>query len=736
MDTLNDTGKPGKSKGTLEIARRYIRRGWAVIPIMRGEKAPREPGWPTWIITEENVGQHFNSGLKNIGVQLGPKSNGLTDVDLDCAEARALAPHFLPSTGAVFGRPSSPRSHWLYVVTEPPGKSVIKYLAAKDDTLVELRLGTTGKGVQTVFPGSQHPCGELIEWDRDGEPASVPSSSLENAIRKIAVGAILIRCWPNGARHQAALCLAGLLVRAGWNEGSIVEFVGLVAHEAHDEEVEDREQAARDTVAAHARGEPVSGLPKLGECIGEEAAKVVAKILGYREADTDIDLERMNEQFCVLKIGNKARVLTFEKEPRKAANIREVASFLTFADFRNLQDHIKVDSRKKLGRGTAWLNNPLRRQYAGLVFLPGEGREVAGYLNLWRGFKFEPREGDWSLMRAHIENVLAKGVHDDAQYILKWCAYAVQHPGEQTEVVLVFRGGRGTGRGIFGRTMCEIFGQHGLQISSADHLTGKFNAHLMDVAMLFADEAFWPGAKSAEGTLKRMITEPTLTIEKKGVDSIDVENYLKIIIASNEEWVVPAGLDERRFAVFVVSEEHKQEKDYFIQLYAELNNGGKAAMLYDLLHMDIGDWHPRYDVPQTAALQDQKRLSLNPYDQWWLGLLIEGMLPNDEVYTRADKRTPPDRTSSEALFAHARRTVPALKNASDHLLGRALKERGCERGRMRDTRRGWKFPELSKARADWMKRTGIENEWWGEKDEWIPRPFDAPEQAALDRFPV
>ena len=480
-------------------------------------------------------------------------------------------------------------------------------------------------------------------------------------------------------------------------------------------------------VAAHARGEPVSGLPKLGECIGEEAAKVIAKILGYREADNDVDLERMNERFCVLKIANKARVLTFEKEPRKAGGIREIASFLAFADFTKLQDHIKVDGGKKLGRGTAWLNNPLRRQYAGLVFLPGEGREVDGYLNLWRGFKVQPREGDWSLMRAHIENVLANGVQVDAEYILKWCAYAVQHPGQQTEVVLVFRGGRGTGRGVFGRTMCEIFGQHGLQISSAQHLTGKFNAHLIDVAMLFADEAFWPGDKSAEGTLKRMITEPTLTIEKKGVDSIEVENYLRIIMASNEDWVVPAGLDERRFAVFDVGEKHKQAKEYFVRLYAELSNGGKEAMLHDLLQMDLGDWHPRYDIPQTRALQDQKRLSLNPYDQWWLGLLIEGMLPNDELYTEADKRTAPDQASSEALFKHARRTVPALKNASDHMLGRALRQRCCVRGRMRDTRRGWVFPELAKARADWVKRSGIDDEWKLE-DKWISRPFSAPNQ--------
>ena len=52
----------------------------------------------------------------NIGIQFGDVSNGLCDVDLDCAEARALAPLLLPPTDAVFlRRATAPQSHWLYV---------------------------------------------------------------------------------------------------------------------------------------------------------------------------------------------------------------------------------------------------------------------------------------------------------------------------------------------------------------------------------------------------------------------------------------------------------------------------------------------------------------------------------------------------------------------------------------------------------------------------------------------
>src|SRR5690606_8972638 len=129
-----------------------------------------------------------------------------------------------------------------------------------------------------------------------------------------------------------------------------------------------------------------------------------------------------------------------------------------------------------------------------------------------------------------------------------------------------------------------------LHISSVRYLTGNFNKHLMDCAFLFADEAFWPGDKSAEGELKRIITEPTLTIHPKYVDAFEVQNSLALFMASNNEWVVPAGMDERRFASFDVSDRFMQDAQYFTPLYREMENGGVAAMMYDLLNMDLKGW--------------------------------------------------------------------------------------------------------------------------------------------------
>jgi hypothetical protein len=351
-------------------------------------------------------------------------------------------------------------------------------------------------------------------------------------------------------------------------------------------------------------------------------------------------LAEFNAKYCVVKLSGKTRVMSFSNVPRLHGGTRRLPEFQSASDFRLYHDNkTLLVGQKPVGHGTWWLYHVDRRQFEGVIFRPDAGPVVDNYFNLWTGWGIEPHLGDWSLMREHIHTVLVNGDKDCAAYFINWIAWALQHPTEQAEVAIVLRGPRGVGKGILGRGLCTMAGQHGLHISSHGQLAGKFNAHLMDCVFLFADEAFWPGDRSATGTLKRIITENTLVIERKGYDVIVRENMLHILMATNEEWVVPAGMDERRFACFNTVKE-KPNKDYFTKLYAEVDNGGLAAMMHELMNKDLGNWHPRDDVPQTAALLEQKIHSLNSEEAWWYDILQRGELPwgTDENNSCPSKR--------------------------------------------------------------------------------------------------
>jgi Family of unknown function (DUF5906) len=175
-------------------------------------------------------------------------------------------------------------------------------------------------------------------------------------------------------------------------------------------------------------------------------------------------------------------------------------------------------------------------------------------------------------------------------------------------------------KGILGRWFAKLFGQHGMQIASPIQLTGRFNEHLRDLIARFADEAFFAGVKEHEGVLKALITEPTLVVEPKGLAIVLVPNLLHLMMASNSEWVIPASGDARRYAMFDVPDTRVSQFTYFKAIDDQMQNGGLAAMLHDLLARDISDFEVRR-VPQTEALATQKLLSLDTLDRWWLAVL-------------------------------------------------------------------------------------------------------------------
>jgi hypothetical protein len=82
-------------------------------------------------------------------------------------------------------------------------------------------------------------------------------------------------------------------------------------------------------------------------------------------------MEKLNEQFAVVKHGGKVVILTFERHVQKVGRVeyaRLVATFLRFSDFRNLLMHKRIKIGKKLiASGEWWLEQERRRQYDGLV---------------------------------------------------------------------------------------------------------------------------------------------------------------------------------------------------------------------------------------------------------------------------------------------------------------------------------------------------------------------------------
>lgn len=235
-----------------------------------------------------------------------------------------------------------------------------------------------------------------------------------------------------------------------------------------------------------------------------------------------------------------------------------------------------------------------------------------------------------------------------------------------------------------------------------------------------------------------MITEATIPLEAKGRDVITVLNHLHVMLASNEDWVIPAGEIERRFEVQEVANDHAQDPAWFEPLYQQMEQGGGLeAMLFDLLNRDLGNWHPR-QIVRTAALAEQQAESLSALDAWWEDLLHDGHLPagdstgqviSGDYQARKSEGYLTDNSKKtwfekrKGLYERARTSSPELKKATEAAIGRYLRKRGCVRKWVL-RQRGWQFPPLDQCRAEWLKRFPLTlwqdpeaKTWQGERDQ-------------------
>jgi hypothetical protein len=441
----------------------------------------------------------------------------------------------------------------------------------------------------------------------------------------------------------------------------------------------------REGVAEPARSQKFHGvvgrLRKLGHSFAVVLATlaaypdgIAAKYAGRLETEVRRSWDRvddagglvgeMNKTHAVVVDGN--RVLVYIKVYNSLFKRFEYQR-LSFRAFRELgcNDRVPDGGGKTVAKADVWLHSRRRLTYPnGVVFDPS-GAEHPGALNLWEGFTVDPAPGDWSLLRAHMLETICGGNRTAFDYLYGYCARMMQFPAECGQVAIVLRGGQGVGKGFFIQCLMHLLGPAARQVAHARHLTGNFNAHLAGVVLLFGDEAFFAGDPSHGAVFKALVTERHTIREPKGVDPRQEISCVHLFLASNSDWVVPASPDDRRAFVLDVLDTHRNDVEYFAAIQAQMEAGGYAAMLHDLLAHDLTGFKVQH-YPDTAALQEQKTQSFDSFNAWWLDVLYRGYVWDSDHGLDEMFRVWMDDVSTALLYKSYVRYV------RDHRLRRAL----------------------------------------------------------------
>lgn len=338
---------------------------------------------------------------------------------------------------------------------------------------------------------------------------------------------------------------------------------------------------------------------KAGEFVDSKPEGVLELDLPSRFITNILNVQALQKRYAVLMHKGKTRIVSRSYD-NGGVDLIELKSFHEF--YRYLNAEVVINKNGMTRREYAsyeFMDSDQTGRYLGLVFNP-RGNSPKAVWNLWEGFQVKRKKGKIKLFLKLLW-ALCNGNRDHMHYFLDWLAHMVQKPWELPEVAIVLRGAQGIGKG----TLMKILGKftrHYLHLSSSRPLVGNFNGILANALLVFCDESVWGGDKSAEGTLKALITEKEHSINEKMEKEYMIDNYKRFIFASNEEWAVPVGAKDRRYFVLDCNPKYKgktNEGEFFWKIDQAMKNEGLVEAVFDfLMERDISEVNIR-QAPKT-----------------------------------------------------------------------------------------------------------------------------------------
>ncbi len=331
-------------------------------------------------------------------------------------------------------------------------------------------------------------------------------------------------------------------------------------------------------------------------------------ILSTNEKDI---IKYMNHYHFIVRVENKVKIACIEIEDGV-----ESLKFLGATDF-----HLKYQSWKLKDKKTTasrfWINCPERRGYDKTSFAPGQQISDNVY-NTFHGWPRLPRRGNCSTYLEHVRDIICARDNVVYDYVIRWMAHLFQKPEELPEIALLLTGAPGTGKSMFASILGELVGPYFCKLTNAHQLSGKFSGHLQNRLLVFADEFDMANKKTT--LLNAMITEKVIPIERKGIDISLSDNFMRLILASNDDTPFILHAQDRRFLPLPVSNERQQDYDFFHALIQEMENGGYEALMFLLMDIDLTAFNVR-KIPLGKKKFEMIMDTADSFTQWlyyWL----------------------------------------------------------------------------------------------------------------------
>ena len=234
--------------------------------------------------------------------------------------------------------------------------------------------------------------------------------------------------------------------------------------------------------------------------------------------------------------------------------------------------------------------------------------------NVWSGFQShiidvkEPSEGFKLICSMIMENWANDNV-DNYNYIISWLAGLV-NVKDINKIALLMISPQGCGKGTLIEFLEYILRKINIvSLVGITKVVDKFNTILQGKRLICINEmsSTKDEFRSNFDKMKSYITDPTLIIEPKGINSYSVDNISNFIMFSNHRDSVIVEQSDRRYAIFEMSTRYMNNNDYFGNIRDKCFNQDVADEFYTYL-MNFKTV-PIHKIPNTDLRNELINLS-------------------------------------------------------------------------------------------------------------------------------
>ena len=340
--------------------------------------------------------------------------------------------------------------------------------------------------------------------------------------------------------------------------------------------------------------------------------------------DEDSIIKYVNKYFVVVTGGTKIMFceLSFKNEKIDKVIQRNKKETRIRMDDCNVEIRIeKGDTirKKSVNVFDIWCKNPERRKVERIDFVPytihAPRIDDNKVLNIFGGFKARIRDDRYKLdysgiypILKHIKEVWCSGDEYIYDYVIGWLAQLFQRPDLKPGVCLVLKSERqGAGKSmivnflqdyVMGNEYCRI-------VSNLDRVFERFNS-MSEMSLLTCCEEVGNkgGMYKMSDQFKELITGSKKTVEKKFLDAVQIRDYQRYILFSNNDWIARVEAGERRYFCHEVSDKYVGNNKYFEDLVGSCFNDECGELLLNyLLMIDLEKVNLR-NIPMTKWRRD------------------------------------------------------------------------------------------------------------------------------------